>query len=591
MAIFRRNRQNQDRRQPRGRGGLLRGRSSSSRSRLQPSRPVADRMPSVNRNVSAPQVPAAIPEPASPSDAQPVTPANTYQGESYLGGRARLRTDPQTGFDRMSYADGVDVTPSRQAFQRGMNLTMDQGPNRDPRQAQQDFQAAYRLAKSQGMTGPEMDKIQEKAQLSLQNNMSLEAGTMTPYYKADRDSQTGDYIGPEGKYRVPERSKAVARYADSIARPSSQSQSSRQSTSSSGVARPSPRSALGVVQPASQQKSQDAGGYQTYTSDDGRFSRDAVVMGIRNGNAIMQYTNGKTSDVPLNRLSPRSREDAIAAASVRDFVRGTDGDGMPVSRPETMARMFGGRDRSELYSSTTGRLTAGDPDAYTRQQAFNSAFGMAPPENPQINEGLVRSSRQSARDRMARAMQPGGLVSTDALDRMYEREEYERNAPLRSLAQRPDVTSDMNLGYTRSVNRDPSSENFGRAVVNEGLDVGQLRLGKGLAETDYDRLEARNRQRDEMRESARDLRTRTAQVQGMYPGTSRAGAAGIAQTEMDSQRMLQQQMKRQQEAEAAELKIKQDQAAAQLAREERAGTLEQQEANMMQREYKLSLGR
>jgi len=146
--------------------------------------------------ISAP----AMPEPSSPSDIAPIAPVSSYQGQSYLGGMARLKTDPQTGFDRMSYADGVDVSPARQAFQRGMNLIMDQGPQRDPMRAQKEFQMAYRLAKAEGMTGPEMDKIQQKAQDTYMSNQSLKAGTMTPYYKSDRDPETGAYIGPSGKY-------------------------------------------------------------------------------------------------------------------------------------------------------------------------------------------------------------------------------------------------------------------------------------------------------------------------------------------------------------------------------------------------------
>jgi hypothetical protein len=562
---------------------------------------------------SAPRTSApAMPATSSPSVIAPTAPASSYQGQSYLGGMARLKTDPQTGFDRMSYADGVDVSPARQAFQRGMNLIMDQGPQRDPMRAQKEFQMAYRLAKAEGMTGPEMDKIQQKAQDTYMNNQSLRAGTMIPYYKTDRDPDTGEYIGPNGKYirgitnrpsvpqHFPGRNPSFpSRTVIDPARMDSSAQESLPAASPAPAATPSPSPSPAPAPAAAAPAPQATGGtgvfgFQTYRSSNG-FAQDAAVMGIRDGNAVMQYPDGTVRDVPLDRLDGPSREQAIAAASARDFVRGADADGMPVNPAETMNRMFGGRDRNELYSSTTGRITAGDPDAYTRQQAFNSTYAMAPPENPEIREDIVARSASNARNRFARATQPGGMVSTDALNRMYEREEYERNAPLRSLAQRPDVTSNMGLGYTRSVDRDPNSENFGRAVVNEGLDVGQLRLGKGLAQTDYGKLEQRNEQRDKSQDSTRDLRTRTAQIQSMYPGVGRAAAAGVAQSEMESRDRLQAEMKRQQEIEERKLKIQEDEAASRRAQSELQAKQEgmdmearQGELELMKREQRIA---
>ncbi len=52
-------------------------------------------------------------------------------------------------------------------------------------------------------------------------------------------------------------------------------------------------------------------------------------------------------------------------------------------------------------------------------------------------------------------------------------------------------------------------------------------------------------------EKSGPLLQRTAQVQAMYPGVSRAAAAGMAQTEMMAQERMQQQMKQQQENEMA----------------------------------------
>lgn len=137
-------------------------------------------------------------------------------------------------------------------------------------------------------------------------------------------------------------------------------------------------------------------GYQKYRSSNGNFTQDAVVMGIRDGSAVMQKPNGVTINVPLDKLDGPSRERAIAASSARGMVRGTDADRMPVSSADSMNRMFGSRDRNELYRSTTGRMTAGDPDGYTRQQAFNSAMSVAPPV-PTTAMGNLRSREIAAR--------------------------------------------------------------------------------------------------------------------------------------------------------------------------------------------------
>jgi hypothetical protein len=154
--------------------------------------------------------------------------------------------------------------------------------------------------------------------------------------------------------------------------------------------------------------------FNTYRSNDGRFSRNAQVLGIDGSDALMQYEDGRRNRVPLNRLDEASREQAIQTAALLGFSRGSDmtdleGNRMPVSPTDSLNRLFGSRDRNELYSSTTGELTAGDPQAYRNQQAFNSAYGIAPPENPAINESLVAQSGRNARNRLARATQPGGL--------------------------------------------------------------------------------------------------------------------------------------------------------------------------------------
>jgi len=168
------------------------------------------------------------------------------------------------------------------------------------------------------------------------------------------------------------------------------------------------RSSLGVTQPAPP-PNPDAFGYRTYTSDDGRFSRDAVVMGINNGKAVMQYGNGSVSEVPLDRLSPESREQAITSSALRDTARGYDANFNPVSPEQGFNRLFGGRDRNELFRSVTGEATAADPYTYRTEQVARDSQIFAPPENEPIDEELVRQLSARDRNRTAKALQPSGL--------------------------------------------------------------------------------------------------------------------------------------------------------------------------------------
>jgi hypothetical protein len=71
------------------------------------------------------------------------------------------------------------------------------------------------------------------------------------------------------------------------------------------------------------------------------------------------------------------------------------------------------------------------------------------------------------------------------------------------------------------------------------------------AQSAKDKFAAYQGRMRDRREGSRELRTRTAQMQGMYPGVSRAAAAGMAQTEMNAEERMQQQMKQQQDNEMA----------------------------------------
>lgn len=205
---------------------------------------------------------------------------------------------------------------------------------------------------------------------------------------------------------------------------------------------------------------------------------------------------------------------------------------------------------------------------YDSSSPFNMAMSVAPRENMKSDEGMVAESAQRARERLAGATQPGGMVSTDALKRMANREAQARLAPQRALAQREDVHPLDEKTFTRRVDRNPDSPTYGKAFVS-GLypQVGdtlnsaearrEARQSGGVFEspdgaiTDYGKLNARNERRAEESQAARELRTRTAQVQGMNPRLSRAGAAGVAAGQLRNEQLMQDQMRRQQDDEMA----------------------------------------
>ncbi|MGB1651692.1 MAG: hypothetical protein ACPHEP_11725 [Acidimicrobiales bacterium] len=276
-----------------------------------------------------------------------------------------------------------------------------------------------------------------------------------------------------------------------------------------------------------------------------------------------------------------------------------------VARQDLLARQQAVQGKVDRIQDSYQKMA--DKQLYDASAPKNMAMAVAPRENVKIDEGMVAESAQRARERLAGATQPGGMVSTDALNSMANREAQARLAPQRALAQREDVHPLDEKAFTRRVDRNPDSPTYGKAFVS-GLypQVGdtlnsaearrEARQSGGVFEspdgaiTDYGKLNARNQRRADERQASRELRTRTAQLQGVDPSLSRAGAAGIASGQLRAEKLMQEEMTRKRMLEDADLKIKQDQAAAQLAREQRAGTLEQNEANLMQREYKLKLG-
>lgn len=490
---------------------------------------------SLRRDMRTGQQRVVAPEQPIPSPSDAVVP----ERGNYLGGQANLRMNPSTGYQQMQYIDGVEMTPARTAFQRGMNEVLkNQTRQGNPELAQGYFQQAYREGQAEGLTGPEMDMIQQKAQDQMSVNMSLRAGRMVPYFADQRDPKTGMFISPEDRagsvpaprnamekdliagarernvqgalnarsqfpldealkqerLRKKYEAEAEARIAagdfsgppplgspppaappqappsappqappsapppqgqqagevtfnnaeqrmnqpiDAQAQYNARQQLSAEVQRQRVAAQGDPAvNSLGV-QPApppvgtqsliqvDPRTGRSKVAFNTYRSADGRFTANAQVLGIEGSDVLMQYDDGRRNRVPLNMLDRTSQDQAIRTNAIRQFGRGPNprqsvmggfGQGddyfaysQPQSRSQSLNQLFGTRDRNELYSSVTGELTSGSPQAYREQQAFNSAYGMAPPENPAIREDIVAQSNRNARNRLAQATQPGGL--------------------------------------------------------------------------------------------------------------------------------------------------------------------------------------
>ena len=206
------------------------------------------------------------------------------------------------------------------------------------------------------------------------------------------------------------------------------------------------------------------------------------------------------------------------------------------------------------------------------------APGMATPQRPQVDESLL-SRLPSRRERDRSTMQPGGMGDGSTFDAMAAREREERLAPQRALAQREDVTAEDDLGFTRTVDRDPNSPTFGQAKVEgspmfgpsvpqgvqdfitggEGREPGNLNSVEGRpframlnasreprrkarlagevytdpttgAVSDYGRFNEAREARQERKDNARELRTRRAQLMnyGRTGGVTVAPGGGIA---------------------------------------------------------------
>lgn len=119
-------------------------------------------------------------------------------------------------------------------------------------------------------------------------------------------------------------------------------------------------------------------------------------------------------------------------------------------------------------------LIPGGEQSLGTYHSMSPVSGTGVPQRPQVDEGLLaRLPSRSDRDRAT--MQPGGMGDGGTFDAMAAREREARLAPQRALAQREDVTEEDNLGFTRTVDRDPNSPTFGQAKV-----VGETMYGPSV---------------------------------------------------------------------------------------------------------------
>ena len=198
------------------------------------------------------------------------------------------------------------------------------------------------------------------------------------------------------------------------------------------------------------------------------------------------------------------------------------------------------------------------------------------PMSPGVNESFI-SGLPSRSERDRSSMQPGGMGDGGTFDAMAAREREARLAPQRALAQREDVTEEDNLGFTRTVDRDPNSPTFGQAKVvggtsygpsvpesvrsliddndgdasilytEDGRDArkalnaaresrrkarlaGEVYTDQTWATTDYGKFNEAREARQERKDAARELRTRRAQLMnyGRTGGVTVAPGGGIA---------------------------------------------------------------
>ena len=185
---------------------------------------------------------------------------------------------------------------------------------------------------------------------------------------------------------------------------------------------------------------------ETYDEYNKRVMRHR--MGTPLGPARSTVKRSASPSSPSNAMQP-SQPDYFGDAAIEgSLAQLEDNSRSGILRTAPLQPSF--RDRT----GTAPLLTPGlMPDAPT-----------ASPVAPGVNEELLsRLPGRSERDRSS--MQPGGMVDGGTFDAMAAREREERLAPQRALAQREDVTSVDNRGFTRTVDRTPESPTYGQAKV------------------------------------------------------------------------------------------------------------------------------
>lgn len=456
----------------------------------------------LRRNIDTGAQRVVYPEQPIPSPSDAVVP----EKGNFLRGMANLSVNPRTGLSRMRYVDGVEMTPARRMFQRGMNETLKQQQG-DPELAQGYFTRAYRLGQAQGLQGPEMDMIQQKSMDTRMNNMSLRAGTQVPYYANERDPETGAYIPPEDRVarayedsqrrvgdqpvgrttrfpadEIPQMGGAAPSPSPSLGSAAPSQDSAIQSFAIPGVgnfdftkvAPPNaseftelvpgqpPQGLLAPPQPSaqdrlsSQLRGELSAGSQsppspppsparqrssmedqlrsqaraenqsaaekappayspTFSDSDNRRQQTANPVNERSGRLAAQgvlmrermLNRGMYDNTRPNTLGVEAQPAPLSAPRDSSYQTYTAAD-TGVSRQAKVVGMRGGNAIMQFDDGSQSSVPLSRLDQRSRDLAVRNAT-FAPPENVPIDEAYVAQAGRNARNRLARATQPGGL--------------------------------------------------------------------------------------------------------------------------------------------------------------------------------------
>lgn len=200
---------------------------------------------------------------------------------------------------------------------------------------------------------------------------------------------------------------------------------------------------------------------QTNRQFDGVMQRNAAGAGAQQI-PPMPGDPPKNSDESYDVYNKRVMRHRMGTPSgpARSTVRRNASLSSPSDAMPTRQRDYFGEQRQQQANL----LIPGGEQSLGTYHSMSPVSGTGVPQRPQVDEGLLaRLPSRSDRDRAT--MQPSGMGEGGTFGVLAAREREARLAPQRALAQREDVTEEDNLGFTRTVDRDPNSPTFGQAKV------------------------------------------------------------------------------------------------------------------------------